>query len=171
MRTGKRGEKGERGNKGDTGSIGSTGLRGAKGHSRISPGVLALVVMVPIFLLVTVQALTVRGDNIGNCERQSATRASELHERNNLVNVNIERVMAASSPAEADANRLAIRQYAEVRLELVDSQREVALAPNWEPPRLPSGRVNHAVEPPDETVIADCEAAYPLPWPLDLFLG
>lgn len=122
-----------------------------------------VIIGIFVFVAVTTQALKTRGDNIGACGRNSEVRVSELHERNMLVDVNYDRISAASSPPEAASNRRAMWRYATVRLELVDSQRDVALVDDWHP----RPDVSPALDPPpDETVIADCEKAYPLPWPL-----
>lgn len=103
-----------------------------------------------LFLIIFyAQSVQNRNDQVTVCERGNQTRQGQLDLANDLVEVNNRRIKAASSPAEARANRYARNQYRKDRNALIEAQKDVATEKGG--------------------VQVDCQKVYPLPWPANWF--
>jgi hypothetical protein len=126
-----------------------------------------------LFVLLTfLQVLSVDKDRV-RCETANAARVTELHQHESLVTVNVGRVLSASSPAEVQTNREALDMYRDNLVELIDSQRRVAVNPDVHIPTTAKLLKTLTAETPLEAdpnaVIANCSETNPYPPPVSWF--
>jgi hypothetical protein len=104
-----------------------------------------IIIWIPAFFTTA----NLRDAQLSACNRGNVARQSELDQRQALIDVNIERVKAASPGPERQANRYALQRYRENKKDLILSQAQVAEE--------------------EGSVIVDCGKAYPKPFPFNLF--